>query len=425
LVQIEGELSILKSKSSELRAQWEREKKEVNAVKDLKEKIERVRLDSEAAERRGDLEKAAELRYGQLTGLQKELEVSIQHEASLKTVSKLLKQEVTESDIAEVVSKWTGIPVTKMMEGEQQKLVEMEKRLRSRVIGQDQALEAISNAVRRARAGLQEGHRPMGSFMFLGPTGVGKTETAKALAEFLFDDEQAMVRIDMSEYMEKHSVARLLGAPPGYVGYEEGGSLTEAVRRRPYAVILLDEIEKAHPDVFNVFLQILDDGRATDGQGRTVDFTNTLIIMTSNIGSHLILQEKDPVRRDEGVLALVRSHFRPEFLNRIDEIVIFSHLDVEQIRQIVGQYIRQLNRMLEDRGIVLEFSPEAVKWLTERGYDRDYGARPMKRVFQREVQNPLSLEILQGKTPPGTHVVVSLRDDRLNFSPLPRAAQTA
>ncbi len=293
----------------------------------------------------------------------------------------------------------------------------MEERLRQRVVGQDQALSVISNAVRRSRVGLQEKHRPIGSFLFLGPTGVGKTETAKALAEFLFDDEQALIRIDMSEYMEKHSVARLIGAPPGYVGYDEGGALTEAVRRRPYSVLLFDEVEKAHPDVFNVFLQILDDGRATDGQGRTIDFTNTLIIMTSNLGSHFILEESDEEKRNRGVMELVRQHFRPEFINRIDEIVTFSHLDRDQLKSIIEQYVGKLNSMLKERSITLEFTKAALGLLAERGYDKDYGARPMKRVFQKEVQNPVSMAILEGNYPPGSTIVVDLQDEKLTFRP--------
>jgi ATP-dependent Clp protease ATP-binding subunit ClpB len=401
LLQLDTELTRLKASALELRAKWESEKKSYSVVRELKEKIEKTRLDSEAAERRGDLEKAAELRYGQLLNLQQELERKLTASDSKKNAT-LLRQEVSENDVAEVVAKWTGIPVARMLEGEQQKLLRMEERLSGRVVGQRKAIDAISNAVRRSRIGLQERHRPMGSFLFLGPTGVGKTETAKALAEFLFDDEQALVRIDMSEFMEKHSVARLVGAPPGYVGYEEGGVLTEAVRRRPYAVILLDEIEKAHPDVFNLFLQILDDGRATDGQGRTVDFSNTIIILTSNLGSQLILEEADPQRREQGVMNLVRAHFRPEFLNRIDEIVIYSHLAKEQILEILGHAILSLNRMLKERNLQIEFSQPAKTWLCEQGYDRDYGARPLKRVFQREVQNPLAVGILEGRFPAGT-----------------------
>jgi len=415
LKQLEGELGGLKGKSAELKAQWEREKKEVSAGKDLRERLERVRLESEAAERRGDLEKAAELRYGQLPQIQKELDETAKREASGKKGSSLLRQEVTEEDIAEVVSRWTGVPVTKMLEGEQAKLLEMESRLAKRVVGQEKALSAVANAVRRSRIGLQEKHRPMGSFLFLGPTGVGKTEAAKALAEFLFDDERAMVRIDMSEYQEKHSVARLIGAPPGYVGYDEGGALTEAVRRRPYCVILLDEVEKAHADVFNVFLQIFDDGRATDGQGRTVDFTNTLIIMTSNIGSHLILEEPDVAKRDQGVLQLLRQHFRPEFLNRIDETVIFQNLEKAQLRDIVLQYTAKLNGLLKERSLKLVLSEPAVDLMAERGYDRDFGARPMKRVYQREIQNPLATQILSGAYPPGSEIIVNVVKGEFSF----------
>ena len=302
-----------------------------------------------------------------------------------------------------------------MLESEQKKLLKMEERLEVRVIGQEKAIAAVSNAVRRSRIGLQEKHRPIGSFLFLGPTGVGKTETAKALAEFLFDDEHAMVRLDMSEYMEKHSVSRLIGSPPGYVGYEEGGALTEALRRRPYAVILLDEIEKAHPDVFNVFLQILDDGRATDGQGRTVDFTNSLIIMTSNLGSQLILEESDPVLREEGVMEMVRRHFKPEFLNRIDEIVTFSHLEKNQLMKIIEQYAGKLNQMLSERGLQIELSRAAIEQLCEKGYDRNYGARPMKRVFQREIQNPLAVEILTGKYSTGNKIHVDVEEGLFKF----------
>ena len=413
LNELEQELQTLKEESRGLKAQWEKEKKDVGVVKELKEQIERVRLESEAAERRGELEKAAELRYGKLLALQKKLEET---QAKDSPKSQLLRQEVTEGDIAEIVARWTGIPVSKMLESEQQKLIRMEQQLSSRVMGQKRAIEAVSNAVRRSRIGLQERTRPMGSFLFLGPTGVGKTETAKALASFLFDDERAMVRIDMSEYMEKHSVARLIGSPPGYVGYDEGGALTEAVRRRPYSVILLDEVEKAHPDVFNVFLQILDDGRATDGQGRTVDFSNTIIILTSNLGSHYILEEQDLKKRDAGVMNLVRKHFRPEFLNRIDEIVIFNHLEKDQLGGIVRSHVAKLNQALAERGLKLELSEGAVGVLVERGYDRDYGARPMKRVFQQEIQNPLAVEILSGKFPPGSTVRVDFRGDAFQFS---------
>ncbi|MFZ9596404.1 MAG: ATP-dependent chaperone ClpB [Bdellovibrionia bacterium] len=414
LIQLEEELKGLKEKSTALKAQWERQKKEVSLVQELKEQIEKVKLESEVAERQGDLEKAAELRYGRQTSLQKELEAALK-KAEKTSPDSLLRQEVTENDIAEVVARWTGIPVQKMLEGEQKKLLHMEERLSQRVIGQEKALSAVSHAVRRSRVGLQEKHKPIGSFLFLGPTGVGKTETAKALAEFLFDQEQAMVRLDMSEYMEKHSVARLIGSPPGYVGYEEGGALTEAVRRRPYGVILLDEIEKAHPDVFHLFLQILDDGRVTDGQGRTVDFSNTLIIMTSNLGSQLILEEKDPAQMEKGVLQVLRQHFRPEFLNRIDEIVIYSHLEREQLKKIILQQAQKLSDLLKDRGLQIELKDSAIELLLEKGYDRDFGARPMKRVFQREIQNPLSIEILSGKYNPGTHLQVDAQGDHFTF----------
>ena len=411
LKELEKDLSVLKEDSKVLRAQWEREKKEVNAVKDLKEKIEKVRLDSEAAERRGELEKAAELRYGTLIALQKQLDEATKNTKG--SAPGLLRQEVTENDIAEVVSKWTGVPVSKMLEGEREKLIQMEARLGERVVGQTAALEAVANAVRRSRAGLQEANRPIGSFLFLGPTGVGKTETAKAVAEFLFDDEHAIVRLDMSEYMEKHAVSRLLGAPPGYVGYEEGGSLTEAVRRRPYSVILLDEIEKAHPEVFNIFLQILDDGRATDGQGRTVSFANTLIIMTSNLGSQIILDEPNAGKRQQSVMEVVRRHFKPEFLNRIDEIIMFSQLEPAQLKSIVGGFVKKLNALLSDKGYQIKLTPKAETYLCEKGYDPSYGARPLKRLFQREIQNPLSIEILSGRFEPGATILVDLKGDKL------------
>jgi len=403
LTQVEEELSRGKEEAQSLRARWEKEKSEANSVKALKEQIETVRLESERAERSGELERAAELRYGKLLGLQKQLETKIAtpHAISPMGAATLLPQEVTENDIAEVVSRWTGVPVSRLQESEQQKLLNMEDRLARRVVGQAAALTAVASAVRRSRAGLQEAHRPMGSFLFLGPTGVGKTETAKALAEFLFDDERAMVRIDMSEYLEQHSVARLIGAPPGYVGHEEGGALTEAVRRRPYSVILLDEIEKAHPDVFNLFLQVLDDGRITDGQGRTVNFTNTLIIMTSNIGSHLILEERDPERRARGIGELLRKAFRPEFLNRIDEVVTFGNLEREQMDQIVGKLVDDLNLRLKDRELRVEVTPRAREWLAEKGFDRDFGARPLKRVFQHEVQDRLARALLEGGLKPG------------------------
>ena len=392
---VEKELETLRDEGQGIKAIWEGEKKVIEKVKALKEQIERVRLDSENAERRGELEKAAELKYGKLISLQKELEAQTAQSGKGGKPS-LLRQEVTDDDIAGVVSRWTGVPVSKMIESEGQKLIHMETNLAERVVGQKKALEAVANAVRRSRAGLRETHRPMGSFLFLGPTGVGKTETAKALAEFLFDSEKSIVRVDMSEYMEKHSVSRLIGAPPGYVGYDEGGMLTEAIRRKPYSVILLDEIEKAHPDVFNVFLQILDDGRVTDGQGRTVNFSNTIIVMTSNLGSDIILNEKNPVIRDQNLNELLRASFKPEFLNRIDEVVTFNHLERADLEHILSLYVKKLNTMLLDRGVAIKLTDSASAHLLEEGYDRDYGARPMKRVFQKRIQDMLALELLKG-----------------------------
>jgi ATP-dependent Clp protease ATP-binding subunit ClpB len=412
LTQVEEELARDKEAAAELRKRWEQEKTAAQGVQGLKEQIERVRLESERAEREGQLEKAAELRYGKLLSLKQELEQRLKRGPEGEM---LLRQEVTEADIAEVVARWTGVPVSRLQESEQQKLLKMEERLAERVVGQAPALRAVAAAVRRSRAGLQETHRPLGSFLFLGPTGVGKTETAKALAEFLFDDERAMVRIDMSEYMEQHSVARLIGAPPGYVGYEEGGALTEAVRRRPYSVILLDEVEKAHPDVFNLFLQVLDDGRITDGQGRTVNFSNTLIILTSNIGSHLILEEKDPVRREKGIQEALRRSFRPEFLNRIDEVVTFANLEREQVAQILKHLVQQLNSRIKERGVEIRLTPEAEGWLSERGFDRDFGARPLKRVFQREVQDRLAVMLLEGNLKPGVQVRVGVSQGQLDL----------
>ena len=392
---VESELATLNEENQKLKTIWESEKKIVDQVKTLKEQIEQTKLQSETAERRGELEKAAELKYGTLINLQKQLNQLNEVHANGKSPA-LLRQEVTEEDIADVVARWTGIPVSKMIESEGEKLVHMEDRLAKRVVGQRPALEAVSNAVRRSRAGLREQHRPMGSFLFLGPTGVGKTETAKALAEFLFDSEASIVRIDMSEYMEKHSVSRLLGAPPGYVGYDEGGTLTEAIRRKPYSVILLDEIEKAHPDVFNIFLQILDDGRVTDGQGRTVNFSNTLIVLTSNLGSQIILGERNPVVRDAKIQELLRVHFKPEFLNRIDEVVIFDQLGKKDLSHIVEQYLDRLNLQLKDRGLTLKLTDAAKAQVLEEGYDPDYGARPMKRVFQKRIQDKLAIELLKG-----------------------------
>lgn len=412
LSKIEEELRSLREQSSTLKAQWQKERQDVSAFADLKSEIERKRFEMEQAEKRGDLERAAELKYGVLLDLQKKIE----KQATLAKDRKILHQEVDENHIAEIVSRWTGIPVTRMLEGEQKKLLEMEDRLHNRVVGQNLALRVISDAIRRARAGLSDPHRPIGSFLFLGPTGVGKTETAKALAEFLFDDERAMVRIDMSEYMEKHTVARLIGAPPGYVGYEEGGQLTETVRRRPYCVLLFDEIEKAHQDVFNVFLQILDDGRITDGQGRTVDFTNTVIIMTSNLGSREILGESDAKKRESIVRDVLREYFKPEFLNRIDETVVFESLGREQLRGIVGIQLKQLEKLLSERQLGLAVTDEALDWLAERGYDPGYGARPLKRLIQRELQNAIATKILSGACAPGETILVDVKNGELSIS---------
>ncbi len=403
---VENELEVLREESMRLKSIWEDEKRIVDQVKSVKEQIEQTKSASEMAERRGDLEKAAELRYGKLPSLERQF--SELNEKRAQKGTSLLSQEVSEEDIAEVVSKKTGVPVTKLVESEGQKLVDMEDRLASRVMGQRAALEAVSNAVRRSRAGLREAHRPIGSFLFLGPTGVGKTETAKALAEFLFDTEAAMIRIDMSEYMEKHSVSRLIGAPPGYVGYEEGGTLTESVRRKPYSVILLDEMEKAHPDVFNLFLQILDDGRVTDSQGRTVNFSNTLIIMTSNLGSQVILGEKNPVIRDSKIQEMIRTSLKPELVNRIDEIVVFNQLEKSDLGSIVSLYVNKLNTQLKERGIELYLTNVAKARLLEEGYDADYGARPMKRVFQKRIQDRLALELLKGSVHGTPDAVVKL-----------------
>ncbi len=413
LAAVEREIADLRSSTDGMKAKWESEKALIGAVREAKEERESLTAEFQRAERAGDLEKAAELRYGRLVELEKRLEEKQKALADLQAEGSMLSEEVTSEEVAEIVSKWTGVPVTKMLEGEQAKLLSMEDRLANRVVGQREALEAVSNAVRRARAGLQDPSRPIGSFIFLGPTGVGKTETARALAEFLFDDEQAMVRVDMSEFMEKHAVSRLVGAPPGYVGYDQGGYLTEAVRRRPYSVILFDEIEKAHPDVFNIFLQILDDGRLTDGQGRTVDFKNTVLIMTSNIGSQHIIelgigQEKEMRER---VTAALRAHFKPEFLNRVDDVVIFHALGREQIGRILDIQLGLLRKRLAERRLSLELSPKALDWLAQRGYDPQYGARPLKRLIQREVQDPLAMRILQGDFAEGKAVNVELAAD--------------
>ncbi|MBZ0252689.1 MAG: AAA family ATPase, partial [Candidatus Methylomirabilis sp.] len=418
LEKIDAEIAELKTHESTLKAQWQVEKDAIHGVSGVKEEIEKARVQEEQAERAGDFGKAAELRYGVIAGLEKRLSEASKGLADIPPEKRMLKEAVDEEEVAQVVSKWTGIPVDKMMEGEVQKLIHMEERLRGRVIGQDEALRAVSNAVRRGRAGLSAQDRPIGSFIFLGPTGVGKTETARALAEFLFETEQAMVRIDMSEYMESHAVARLIGAPPGYVGYEEGGQLTEAVRRRPYCVILFDEIEKAHPDVFNVFLQILDDGRLTDGKGRTVDFKNTVVIMTSNIGSQWIaeLASREWSEVEKGVMDALRSHFKPEFLNRVDDVIIFRPLEKAQIASIVEIQLGHLRRLLEDRKLALELTEEAKAKLANLGYDPVYGARPLKRAIQHWIQDPLALHILEGKFPEGSTVRVDAAQEGFAFT---------
>ena len=416
LQRIEKELADLQERANLLHARWGNEKEAIASLQGIKEKIESARMEMERAERDGDLEKVARLRYGTLHELEDELAQAEERLKDLQTAGALLKEEVDAEEIAIVVSRWTSIPVTRLMEGETEKLIQMESRLHERLVGQDEAVGVISNAVRRSRAGLQDPDRPIGSFIFLGPTGVGKTELARALAEFLFDDEQAMVRIDMSEYQEKHTVSRLVGAPPGYVGYEEGGQLTEAVRRRPYSVVLFDEIEKANSDVFNVLLQLLDDGRLTDGQGRTVDFRNTVIIMTSNLGNQL-WEGGRSVSRDE-ITAVLQAHFRPEFLNRIDEIVTFHPLEREHLQQIVEIQLRRVAALLAERGFGLDVAPEAIEYLTEIGYNPDFGARPLKRAIQRELQDPLALKILSGEFLEGEMIRVERGQEGLEFSPV-------
>jgi len=410
LDKLEAELAELKERSSEMKAHWQAEKECISRIRELKERLEQARHEEGTAERVGDLEKAARLRYGEIVELEKKLDEENQRLAALQKDRAMLKEEVDDEDIAEVVSTWTGIPVSKLLEGEVEKLIHMEERLRRRVVGQEEALEKVSNAIRRARAGLQDPNRPIGSFMFLGPTGVGKTELARALAEFLFDDERAMVRLDMSEYMERHTVSRLIGAPPGYVGYEEGGQLTEAVRRRPYAVILLDEIEKAHGDVFNLLLQILDEGRLTDGHGRTVDFKNTVIIMTSNVGSQYLqdLVGKGPEEIRDLVMEALRANFRPEFLNRLDEVIIFNPLGMREIKQIVDIQLDYLRRRLADRKLDIELTERAKEVLAAEGFDPNYGARPLKRVIQREVQDRLARRLLEGEFEEGDTVLVDV-----------------
>ncbi len=426
----EIEIKELQAKSDEISAAWKAEKGRLAGATNAKDKLDKVRAEMADAERRSDWARAGEIKYGEIPALEKlilESEGKVDTDKDAK--APLVKEEVDAEAIAAVVSRWTGIPVDKMMEGEREKLLHMEDGLRKRVVGQDDALEIVANAVRRARAGLQDPSRPIGSFIFVGPTGVGKTELTKALAEFLFDDETAVLRLDMSEYMEKHAVSRMIGAPPGYVGYEEGGALTEAVRRRPYQVILFDEIEKAHPDVFNTLLQVLDDGRLTDGQGRTVNFNNTVIIMTSNLGAHAIAEDKSEGdisgrTRDE-VMEAIRAHFRPEFLNRIDEIVFFKRLGRGEIDRIVGVQLKRLEKILADRRITISLTDEAMQWLSDRGYDPIYGARPLKRVIQKELQDPLARQILEGRIKDGDEVKVTVEGAALALNGVPAQMKKA
>ncbi|HOZ22728.1 MAG TPA: ATP-dependent chaperone ClpB [bacterium] len=425
LEEVDRELAELSTQRTTLRAHWEMEKSQIAEIRTIKGQIEQAKTDAAAAERDGLLEKAAELKYGRLIDLQKQLEAANARLIDLQKDLRMLKEEVDEEDIAEVVSKWTGIPVVRMLESEKQKLLHMEERLHERVIGQDEAVEAVSDAIRRSRAGLQDENRPIGSFIFLGSTGVGKTELARALAEFLFDDERAMVRVDMSEYMERHAVSRLIGAPPGYVGYDEGGQLTEAVRRRPYAVVLLDEIEKAHPEVFNVLLQVLDEGRLTDNQGRTVNFKNTIVIMTSNLGAQQIMERSQEINEKNRkkvheeirteVLALLKTTLRPEFLNRIDDIIVFHALRREEIKLIARLQLKHLKRLLERQDLSLEVTPEVEEYLAEHGYDPAFGARPLKRLIQREMTDALAIRLLEGEFPAGSTVQVVVKDKKLDF----------
>jgi ATP-dependent Clp protease ATP-binding subunit ClpB len=425
LDRLERELADLEEQASALTGRWLAEKEKLTAASKLKESLDQARFELEQAQRRGDLARAGEVAYGVIPDLERKLKEAEEQTSAARS---LVEEAVTAEHIAYVVSRWTGIPVDKMLEGERDKLLRMEDELGKRVVGQGEAVHAVATAVRRSRAGLQDPNRPIGSFMFLGPTGVGKTELTRALADYLFDDEHAMVRVDMSEYMEKHSVARLIGAPPGYVGYEEGGALTEAVRRRPYQVILFDEIEKAHPDVFNVLLQVLDDGRLTDGQGRTVDFRNTMIIMTSNLGAEFLvsLRETEDVDAVRGeVMAVVRSSFRPEFLNRVDEVILFHRLKREHMAAIVEIQLVRLRKLLTERKIELKLDESAVKWLAEKGYDPAYGARPLKRVIQKQLQDPLAEKILQGEVRDGDLVKITAGTDRLLFRPKHEAADAA
>jgi ATP-dependent Clp protease ATP-binding subunit ClpB len=424
LADLEEQLGDLEKEYADLEEIWKAEKASVQGEAQIREQIEKARQELEAARRAQDLQRMSEIQYGRLPALEKKLADAI---AAEKSESRLLRNKVTEEEVAEVVSKWTGIPVSKMLEGEREKLLRMEDALRERVVGQDEALRAVSDAIRRSRAGLADPNRPNGSFLFLGPTGVGKTELCKALAMFMFDTEDALVRLDMSEFMEKHSVARMIGAPPGYVGYEEGGYLTEAVRRKPYSVILLDEVEKAHPDVFNVLLQVLDDGRLTDGQGRTVDFRNTVIVMTSNLGSQLIQRmagEENYERMKTAVMEVVGEHFRPEFINRVDDIVVFHPLGAAQLRQIVVIQLGYLRRRLAEREMGLELNEAALERLAEAGHDPVYGARPLKRAIQTRIENPLAQEILKGRFRPGDTIAVDVGGDG-NFAFRARKAAAA
>jgi ATP-dependent Clp protease ATP-binding subunit ClpB len=442
LEQVEREIAQLREKSTALRARWQKEREAIMRLSELKKQIETLRFEAEEQTRRGNLERAAQIQYGELPKLEAEMKRLEAVQDGKGSTPRMLKEEVDEEDIARIVSKWTGIPVSRMLEGEVRKLVQMEDRLKERVVGQDVALAIVANAIRRSRAGLSDPKRPIGSFIFLGPTGVGKTETARALAEFLFDDEQSMIRLDMSEYMEKHAVARMIGAPPGYVGYDEGGQLTEAVRRRPYSVILLDEIEKAHPDVFNVLLQVLDDGRLTDSKGRVVDFKNTVLIMTSNLGAGFLApphantgRAGDPgqgeslkdettfAQATESVMKVLREHFRPEFLNRVDDVVIFRPLGEEQLTHIVDLRLKDLEKLLADRHITIELTPAARHLIFTSGYDRAYGARPLKRAIQRLIQDPLAMKILDGEVLHGDHVRIDAdkRSNTLHFEVVSRA----
>jgi ATP-dependent Clp protease ATP-binding subunit ClpB len=416
LERLERELVELRERSDAMKAHWLQEKELIGRIREINVEIENAKAEADRAERDGNLERAAELRYGRIVDLQKEMEEQNARLEELQADRKMLKEEVDEEDVAEVVSKWTGIPVARLMEGEMQKLVHLEDALHERVVDQSEAVVAVSNAIRRSRAGLADPNRPIGSFIFLGPTGVGKTELARALADFLFDDERAMVRIDMSEYQERHAVSRLVGAPPGYVGYEEGGQLTEAVRRRPYTVVLLDEIEKAHPDAFNILLQLLDDGRLTDGQGRTVDFRNAVVVMTSNLGSHLFTTSDSEDERRTKVMDEVYSHFRPEFVNRVDEIIVFDQLGREEIAQIVAFQVRLLQERLAERKLTLELTDEAREYLANKGFDPAFGARPLKRLIQREIADALAMRLLSGDVKEGDEVRIDRGEEGLTFA---------